>query len=147
MATYSFSEVTATLTGAGGVIDLGAGSAIAKEGITITLAQPRNTMTIGADGEGMHSLRADKSGTITVRMLQTSPVNAQLQAMYDAQSLSPALWGNNVLVVVNRGNSETTTARGVAFQKQPDRTYSEDGEMVEWIFDCLKIDTVTGTYA
>jgi hypothetical protein len=67
--------------------------------------------------------------------------------MYDAQALSPALWGNNVLVVVNRGNNEATTARGVAFQKQPDRTYSEDGEMVEWVFDALKIDTVTGTYA
>lgn len=146
MATYSFTEVTATLTGASGLINLGSGSANTKEGITVTLAQPRNSMTVGADGEYMHSLRSDKSGTVTVRLLYTSPVNAMLQTMYDAQALSPSLWGGNVLVIVNKGNTETTTCRGVAFQRQPDRTYSEDGQFLEWVFDCGKIDTVTGTY-
>lgn len=143
---YSFSEVTATLTGAAGVVDLGAGSANTKEGITIALAQARNVMTVGADGEYMHSLRCDKSGTVTVRLLYTSPVNAKLQALYEAQALTPSSWGNNVLVIVNKGNTETTTCRGVAFQKQPDRTYSEDGQFLEWVFDCGKIDTISGTY-
>ncbi len=32
-------------------------------------------MTVGADGEVMHSLHAGKSGTITVTLLKTSPVN------------------------------------------------------------------------
>ena len=36
MATYSFQQVTATLTGASGVINLGYGSANTKEGITVT---------------------------------------------------------------------------------------------------------------
>ncbi len=36
---------------------------------------PKNTMTIGADGEVMHSLHADKSGTVTVNLLKTSPTN------------------------------------------------------------------------
>lgn len=143
---YSFSEVTATLTGAAGVINLGAGSANTKEGISVTLTQARNAMTVGADGEYMHALRCDKSGTVTVRLLYTSPVNAQLQNMYEAQSLTPSAWGNNVIVIVNKGNTETTTCRGVAFQKQPDRTYNEDGQYLEWVFDCGKIDTVTGTY-
>jgi hypothetical protein len=147
MATYSFQDVTASLTGTGGVINLGAGSANSKEGITITLNQPRNAMTGGADGEYMHSLRADKTGTITIRLLNTSPVNSQLQTLYAAQSLSSSAWGNNLIVVQNRGNNEVTTARGCAFQRQPDRTYAEDGGFVEWVFDCGKIDTVTGTYS
>jgi len=42
-----------------GVIDLGYGAAIAEEGITFAMAGDKNTMTIGADGEGMHSLHAD----------------------------------------------------------------------------------------
>ena len=50
-------------------------------------------MTVGADGEVMHTLRADKSGTVTLTYLKTSPVNAQLQALYDAQSLDSRLWG------------------------------------------------------
>lgn len=144
--TYSFLDVTASLAGPTGVVDLGFGSAITKEGITVSLANPRNTMTVGADGEVMHSLKADKSGTITVRLLYTSPVNATLQAMYAAQSLSSSLWGNNVITVTNKGNGETTIARSVALQKQPDRVYAEEGQMVEWVFDCGKIDTVTGSY-
>ena len=146
MATYSFMDVTASLTGPTGVVDLGYGAAIAKEGITVSLANSRNTMTVGADGEGMHSLKADKSGTVTVRVLQTSSVNAKLQAIYNAQALSSSLWGNNVITIRNKANSETTVCRSCAFQKQGDITYSEEGQMREWVFDCVKIDTVTGEY-
>lgn len=146
MATYSFTSVTATLTGAAGFVDLGAGVGLAKEGITITMAGSRNTMTIGADGEVMHSLKADKSGTVTVRLLNTSSANAALQALYDAQALSSSVWGNNVITIRNKDNDETTVCRDVAFQGQPERTYAEEGAIVEWVFDCGKIDTVTGTY-
>lgn len=146
MATYSFMDVTATLTGSTGVIDLGAGSGDSKEGISVALASSRNTMTIGADGEGMHSLKADKSGTVAIRLLYTSTRNALLQAMYDAQALSFSSWGNNVITIRNKGNNETVVCRGCAFQKQPDRTYGEEGGILEWVFDCIKIDTVTGTY-
>lgn len=146
MTTYSFMDVTASLTGPTGVVDLGYGAAVAKEGITVALTNARNTMTVGADGEGMHSLKADKSGTVTVRVLQTSSVNAKLQALYNAQALSSSLWGNNVITIRNKANSETTVCRSCAFQKQGDITYSEEGQMREWIFDCVKIDTVTGEY-
>ncbi len=43
--------------------------------ITVTQWAAQNTMTIGADGEVMHSLHADKSGTVTVNLLKTSPTN------------------------------------------------------------------------
>lgn len=147
MATYSFLDVTATLAGPVGVVDLGYGSGSAKEGITISLANARNAMLIGADGEGMHTLKADKSGTITVRLLATSSRNALLQSMYDAQAASRSAWGNNMLTIRNAGNNETTLCRGVAFQKQPDRTYAEEGQTIEWVFDAIKIDTITGTYS
>lgn len=75
MATYSFMDVTASLSGPTGEIDLGYGSASSEEGITVAMGGPKNTMTIGADGEVMHSLHADKSGTVTVNLLKTSPTN------------------------------------------------------------------------
>ena len=105
MATYSFMDVTATFAGPTGVIDLGYGSAASKEGISVEFNQPRNNMTPGADGEVMHSLRADKSGKLTIRLLYTSPVNAKLKAMFNAQSLSSSAWGNNVITVLNKGNT------------------------------------------
>ena len=146
MATYSFMDVTASLAGATGVVDLGFGSAVTKEGITVTTASSRNVMTPGADGEVMHSLKADKSGTVTVRLLYTSPVNATLQTMFNAQSLSSSAWGNNVITIRNKGNNDIIMCRSAAFQKLPDRTFAEEGQMVEWVFDCGKIDVITGSY-
>ena len=56
MSTYSFMDVTATLTGPTGSIDLGYGSASSEEGIVVAMGGPKNTMTIGADGEVMPGL-------------------------------------------------------------------------------------------
>lgn len=146
MSTYSFLDVNATLVGAGAVIDLGAGSATAEEGISVVMAGDKNTMTIGSDGEGMHSLHGDKSGQLTVRLLKTSPKNAQLMALYDAQSLSSSAWGNNVITVTHTVSGDTTVARSCAFKKRPDLNYRKDGDIVEWVFDAIKIDGILGTY-
>jgi hypothetical protein len=146
MGSYSFLDVSASLTGPTGIIDLGAGSANSQEGITVTMAEAKNTMTVGADGEVMHSLHAGKSGTITVQLLKTSPVNQKLSIAYNAQTLSSALWGNNVIVVRNSASGDITTARSVAFQKQPDHANAQTGTTVSWVFDCGKIDQILGTF-
>jgi len=146
MSTYSFQDVTGNLAGPTGVLDLGYGAAVAEEGISIDMAGDKNTMMIGADGEGMHSMHADKSGTVTVRMLKTSPQNAKLMAMYDAQSLDASLWGQNVIVVRNVQSGDTTTARQCAFKKKPAMKYAKDGDILEWVFDAIKIDTILGQY-
>lgn len=146
MSTYSFQDVQATLAGPTGVIDLGYGAAVAEEGITIEMAGDKNTMTIGADGEGMHSLHADKSGTITVRLLKTSPQNAKLQAMYSAQTLASQLHGQNIITVRNPASGDMTVGRSCAFKRKPTLNYAKEGDMVEWVWDAIKIDTVLGTY-
>ncbi|MJN13154.1 DUF3277 domain-containing protein [Shigella flexneri] len=146
MATYSFLDVTASLTGPTGVIDLGQGSANSEEGITQTMGGNKNTMTIGADGEVMHSLHADKSGTITVTLLKTFPVNKKLSLAYNAQSQSSATWGNNVIVIRNTASGDISTARSCAFQKQPDFNNAKEGGTVAWVFDCGKIDQLLGEF-
>ncbi|EAM5843161.1 DUF3277 family protein [Salmonella enterica] len=146
MATYSFIDVTASLSGPTGVIDLGQGSANSEEGITQTMGGNKNTMTIGADGEVMHSLHADKSGTITVTLLKTSPVNKKLSLAYNAQSQSSATWGNNVIVIRNTASGDISTARSCAFQKQPDFNNAKEGGTVAWVFDCGKIDQLLGEF-
>lgn len=143
---YSFMDVSASLTGPTGDIDLGYGSANSDEGITVVMAGPKNTMTIGADGEVMNSLHADKSGTITVTLLKTSPVNKKLSLMYNAQSQSSASWGNNVIVVRNKVSGDISTARSCAFQKQPDHANAKVGNTVSWVFDCGKIDQLLGEF-
>lgn len=103
-------------------------------------------LTVGADGEVMHSLHAGKSGTITVTLLKTSPVNKKLSLMYNAQSQSSATWGNNVIVVRNKASGDISTARSCAFQKQPDHSNAKVGNTVSWVFDCGKIDQLLGEF-
>ncbi len=146
MSTYSFMDVTASFAGPAGIIDLGAGSANAEEGITVALANAKNTMTIGIDGEVMQSMNADKSGTITVTLMKTSPANKKLSLAYNAQTLSSALWGNNVIVIRNSVSGDVVTARSVAFQKLPDNKNGKEGGSVAWVFDCGKIDQVLGEF-
>lgn len=144
--TYSFIDVSASLTGPTGSIDLGCGSANSEEGITVAMTEAKNTMTVGADGEVMHSLHAGKSGTITVTLLKTSPVNKKLSLMYNAQSQSSATWGNNVIVIRNRVSGDITTARSCAFQKQPDHANAKVGNTVSWVFDAGKVDQLLGEF-
>lgn len=146
MATYSFMDVQASIIGPGGAFQLGYGQANAEEGITIQRTGDKNTMTIGADGEGMHSLHADKSGTITLRYLKTAPINQKLMALATAQSVSSSLWGQNVITVTQSASGDVTTGRAAAFKKIPDLNYKKDGDVVEWVFDVVKIDTMLGAY-
>lgn len=146
MATYSFLDITATMAGPTGVIDLGAGSANSDDGISVAMSGAKSAMNIGVDGEGVHVLSANKSGTVTISLQQTSPVNKKLSLAYNAQSLSSTLWGNNVIVIRNAASGDVITARGCAFQKQPTWSSVNTAGKVEWVFDCIKIDQVLGEF-
>lgn len=144
MATYSFLNIQASIVGPGGFVNLANGAAAAKEGITIEASEDKNVMTIGADGSGQHSLVASNASTLTIRLLKTSPNNQALMIMYDLQSASSILWGNNVITVVDSARGDLTNARGCAFKKKPALTYDTEGPMMEWTFDSINVNTVLG---
>jgi hypothetical protein len=142
--TYSFLDVHASINGPGGSFAIGAGAGNAEEGITIEASQDVNAMLIGADGSGMHSLVADKSGKITVRLLKTSPVNQLLEAMLAYQRTSGANWGQNTITIVNTTSGDSVTAQQVAFVRQPNITYAKEGGIMEWPFEAITIDPTLG---
>lgn len=144
--TYSFKDVSASLTGPTGNANLGYGAAIAEEGITVDMVGDKNTMHIGADGTPMHSLHADKSATVTIRTLKTSPLNAILQTMYDSQQLSSTLWGQNIIIIRENESGDITTCQYVAFKKKANLKYGKEADVMEWPFDAGMVDTVLGTY-
>src|SRR5690349_7485194 len=127
MHTYSFLDVLATINGPGGVIPLAAESGPAEEGITIAMREEQNTMTVGADGAGMHSLHAGQSGTVTVRLLKTSPINAALMAMYTFQRQSSGNHGRNTIVVSDTARGDFISCQEVAFGKAPDLNFAKEG--------------------
>lgn len=144
MATYSFLNVNAAMADPGGALNLGAGAANAEEGITIEAPEDKNIMTIGADGSGQHSLVASDARKITIRLLKTSPTNALLMVMYNLQSATPALWGQNVMTIVDTARGDVTTAQAMAFNKVPTITYAKEAGINEWVFDAIKVDTILG---
>jgi hypothetical protein len=145
MATYSFVDINASIVGPGGAFSL-SGEGNAEEGITITRNDEKDVMTVGADGTAMHTLVASKAGKITITLLKTSPANAKLMALYDAQSLSSALWGKNTITVTNSASGDTSSARSVAFAKVPDLSYAKDTSPVVWELNAGYIDSILGTY-
>jgi hypothetical protein len=142
--TYSFIDVSASIVGPGGAFSL-SGEGNADEGITISMNDDKDILTVGADGTPMHTLVASKAGKVSVSLLKVSPVNAKLMALYDAQSQSSALWGKNTITVTN-ANGDANSARSVAFVKKANVGYSKAGETMVWEFNAGLVDGILGTY-
>jgi hypothetical protein len=144
VGTYSFTDVLANLVGPGGSINLGSGAGATEEGISVEYKDDKNIQTTGADGSVMNSLNASKSGRVIVRILKTSPVNAQLSQMYNLQSQTSANWGTNVISIRNPISGDSITATYAAFKKHSPITYDRDGRHCEWEFDAMLDVTLGG---
>jgi hypothetical protein len=137
-------DCSAAINGPGGSFSLGNGSGAAEEGLTITMTEDKDTMTIGADGTGMHSLHAGKSGTVTLHLLKTSPTNALLMEMYNFQTKSSANHGQNNISVRDPVRGDSVQCRECAFRKAPNLSYAKDGGTNEWSFNAVFIDQKLG---
>jgi hypothetical protein len=140
---YSFLDVQASISGPGGSFALES-AGVSDEAIRVAMDGPKNTKTMGANGDGMHSLHASKGGKITVSLLKTAPGNAQMNQLYNFQQTSAANWGQNTITVKNPVTGDSVTAVAGAFVKQSDLGYSTDGNLNTWEFDFVQIDEVLG---
>ncbi len=144
MATYSFLDVHLSITGPGGSFNMGQGAAPDKEGFSITPAEDIDVMTIGADGSPMHSLRANKGGTLSAVYLKTSPINQKLMQMYDLQTSTSTLHGQNTLTMVNTATGDVISMQQGAFKKAPELKYGEEAGTNTWEFNIGRIYRVLG---
>jgi len=142
--TYSFLDIQANITGPGISIPLGSGANIDGEGISVEFVDNLNTMTIGADGEGMHSLHGSKAARITVRVLKTSPTNGALALGYNFQRVSSTLHGKNVINISDMAGGDKYVAQQCAYGKIPSNEWKVDPKYIEWNFDCIKCDFQLG---
>lgn len=141
---YSFLNFQCALTGPGGAVNLGQGSGAAEEGISFEPNEEISTMQIGADGSGQHSLHANKSGKIMVRLLKTSPTNKILSSLYAAQTASGASHGQNTISGTDTLRGDSITCTQVAFSKAPSLTYGKEAGLIEWEFMAVSIDRTLG---
>lgn len=145
MATYAFSAIVGTIVGPGGTFSIGNGAGPSEEGVTVAMVEDKSTMTIGADGAVMHSLHSGNGGTVTVRLLKTSPTNQLLMNMYNLQTSNPAAHGQNVMSFTDTLRGDSVVCQQVAFKKAPDITYAKDGGTNEWTFDAGFVGITLGS--
>ena len=132
---YAFQNIQAAISGLGGSFNLGYGSGNAEEGISVVgNVAEKGIAVVGADGTIMPTLRASKMGRWTIRLLKTSPVNGQLQALFNAQSINPAFWASNTLTLVDSVRGDALSLAQAWFTKQPDLVFAQDGNVNEWEF-------------
>lgn len=145
MKTYSFLDVNCVMVGPGLAIDMSQGAGLDSEGISVAYDAEISNKHIGADGSGFHSLKADKSGTITVRVLRSSPLNQKLSQALAFQRTSSAAHGQNTITIVDRNKGDNVTAQNVAFQRAPNLNFGSEASMVEWTFSAITIDFALGS--
>jgi hypothetical protein len=143
MSSYSFLDVSAVIDGPGGNFSIKEGTA--DEGISVDPVSNQNTMTEGANGDVMHSLAAGSAATVTLRLLKTSPVNAQLMQMFKHQTASAARHGQNVITIRDAVRGDVEIVSQAAFQKRPPNSWAKAGNIIEWVFDGGKSDPIMGT--
>ncbi len=144
MSTYSFQNVTATITGFGGSIKIGEGSGAAAEGLTITMANDKNVMLTGADKHVAHSLISNNAAQLTVRLLKTSATNQELSNMMNLQVQDARTHGLNTVVLNDTARGDFLTMFQVAFKKMPDLAYATEAGMNEWAFDVARVESTLG---
>lgn len=133
---YSFENCVAALAGLGGAFPIGYGAGNAQEGISMVgNVESKGIGLVGADGTIMPTLRASKMGRWTVKLLKTSPTNALLQALFNAQSTNPALWASNLLTLADNVRGDAFSLSQAWFTKQPDIVFAQDGNVNDWEFE------------
>ena len=78
-------------------------------------------------------------------IVKTSPVNAQLNALYVFQTGSSASHGQNTISLSDAQRGDSVTATQVAFAKAPDLNYAKVAGFVEWIFHAVRMERFLGT--
>lgn len=141
--TYSFMDFVGTYSGPEGVFDLTAQD-VASEGVTIAFAEDQATMTMGANGDGMHNLNAARSGTLTLRVLKTGSINAILSRIFSVSTLSSAAYGRGLITTRNVGTGDTFVCEKCGIRKFPDNVNAVAGGTNEWVFNSIRITPTLG---
>lgn len=141
---YSFLDTQVSISGPNGSFQIGAGSGVSGEGLTVSRDGDKDNMSLGADGTPLHSLHAAEAGMISLKLQKTSPLNSVLMQMYSSDSSSAAVWGQNTITIRNPATGDSIVAVLCAFRKVPDDTYATDGGMLDWVWNAGRIIMILG---
>ncbi|MCP4570696.1 MAG: DUF3277 family protein [FCB group bacterium] len=91
-------------------------------------------LQIGTDGEACRSKSNNRSGTITITLMASSPTNDLLSAMYNVDINSNGD-GINPMGVVDLSGTSLFAAEKAWIKKPPSTTFSRESGSREWVFE------------
>ena len=110
--------------------------------VTVARDNPAFTSTTGSDGEGARAKSNDKSGTITVTLLQTSITNDFLSAHSRLDESN----GEGAAPILVKDNSGRTVAQAETawIEKPADIEFAREISNREWVFKTDNLDMFVG---
>jgi hypothetical protein len=110
--------------------------------VSISRDEQAFTKVTGADGSTSRSKSANRAGSITITLKQTSPANDVLSGFMIADEQS----NNGVVPVMVKDTGGRTLhyASAAWVQKMPDQDFSKEISNREWVMDCARINSFVG---
>lgn len=114
------------------------------DAITVKRNEDLYSTKVGIDGGVARVRSADKTGTIEIKLLQTSKVNDDLSDMFYIDNFSDD--GSPVLPVsVTDGNGRTLCSAGQAWLKTvPEVSFGKEIGDRTWVFECADLKMYVG---
>jgi hypothetical protein len=103
------------------------------DAFVITQGAEKGSMLIGADGSGLFSISADKSATITIRLMHTSPTHALLMRKLKRQQAVGAVSAAFPVTKMDTGSGEGGSADKCFIQSAPVDQTGKNATVREWV--------------
>lgn len=135
--TYNPAEVS-TIVGAFNMQGFADGSFV-----TIEMNEDAWNLYVGSDGEGARSKSNNRSGTITIRLMQTSSSNEILSALYKSDDVGDA--GITNILIKDSSGSTLAMAENAWIRKLPAVDFARESGEREWVFESDNIQVFVGS--
>jgi len=142
MKAYSFSNVFLLVNGI-------ALTHFADGDDSITVARRNDSASdkVGADGRMAVALHADRSGEITVKLMQTSPGNSYLNKFHAFQEAGPSRFIPVNIMFQDSSRQDMGVGSVGYIKKLPEITRGVGINIQEWVFVVERLDLVLGNPA
>lgn len=99
-------------------------------------------LSVGSAGEAGRASSGDKSGTVAITLLQTSPVNGVLSALATVDEKTGD--GVGLLLVKDLSGLTVISAAAAWIKKPPDGELSNELTNREWVFETDNLEILDG---
>jgi hypothetical protein len=125
---YSMTNVSATVDGQQVI-----GAWDGDDAIVVTPGANKGTGVVGADGSGIFSVSADKSATISIKLMHTSPTHRLLTQKAKRQQAAGGDASAFPFAVIDTVSNEGGTADKCFIMTNPNDSKGKNATVREWV--------------